>query len=84
VRAAQLLDNCRRLQNAILIALQQRHDLGVPDVGERVLASPPVSWLLRLRRQRACLPSVGATPLIPAAAAAASTVFPTAIFSLKS
>ncbi|HEX2873811.1 MAG TPA: hypothetical protein VHP33_21290 [Polyangiaceae bacterium] len=60
VRAAQLLDNCRRLQNAVLVALEQRHDLGVPDVDEDVLASPPVSRLLRLRRQRACLPSVRA------------------------
>ncbi len=60
MRAAQLLDNCRRLQNAVLVALQQRHDLGVPDVGEDVLASPPVSRLLRLGRQRARLPSVRA------------------------
>ena len=52
VRAAQVLNNCRRLQNAVLVALQQRHDLGVPDVGEHVLASPPVSRLSRLRRQR--------------------------------
>ncbi|HKY39622.1 MAG TPA: hypothetical protein VJN18_26975 [Polyangiaceae bacterium] len=60
VLAAQLSDNCRRLENALLIALQERHHLGVPDGGESVLTRAPVPGLLRLRRQRPGLPGVRA------------------------
>src|SRR4051794_32887700 len=60
VLAAQLSDNCRSLENALLVALQERNDLGVPDGGESVLTRAPVPGLLRLRRQWPGLPGVRA------------------------
>ncbi|MBK6919375.1 MAG: hypothetical protein IPH07_18410 [Deltaproteobacteria bacterium] len=56
VSSLQLGEDRLRLEPAVEIRLEQRHDLRRPHLRERILARPPISIALRLRRQRARLP----------------------------
>ena len=56
VALLQELEKRRPSKNSLFVGLEQRNDLGVPDLGERIGSRPPVPRGLRLRRQRALLP----------------------------
>ena len=78
-----LKDSCRT-QITFGIGPQQRYDIALPHIGERVRSRPPVTPVLRhVRRQRSRCHILIALSLMAATAAAACCVLPYINFCLS-
>lgn len=84
VAPPELDQDGRRLERAGVFALEQGHHVGFPDAVERVLPRPPVPGFFVWDGSGPVFQVCALLALMSATAAAASIVFPSAIFSLNS